>query len=50
MIQDVRTLRKPNCDSEHFVVKILITQKLIRTQQNNNFQRKQWNMNNLQNK
>ena len=32
-----------------FLVKILITQKLIRMQQNNNVQRKQWNRKNLQN-
>jgi hypothetical protein len=31
-------------------VKILITQKLVRMQQNNNTQRKQWNRKNLQNK
>jgi endonuclease/exonuclease/phosphatase family metal-dependent hydrolase len=41
MIQDVRTLRRLNCDSDHFLVKILITRILIRTQPNNNTQRKQ---------
>ena len=50
MIQNVRTLCRPNCDSDHFLMKILITQNLIRMQQNNNFQRKQWNRKNLQNK
>ena len=50
MIQDVRNLHRPNCNSDHFLVKILITQKLIRMQQNSNFQRKQWNKKNLQNK
>jgi DNA-binding FrmR family transcriptional regulator len=50
MIQDVRTLRRPNCDSDHYLVKTMITQKLIRTQKNSNTQRKQWNRKNLQNK
>jgi uncharacterized membrane-anchored protein YhcB (DUF1043 family) len=50
MIQDVRNLRRPNCDSDNFFVKIMIIQKLVRMQQNNNTQRKQWNRKNLQNK
>jgi hypothetical protein len=50
MIQDVRTLRKLNCDSDHFLMKVMIIRTLIRTQQNNNAQRKQWNRKNLQNK
>jgi endonuclease/exonuclease/phosphatase family metal-dependent hydrolase len=39
MIQDVRTLRRPNCDSDHFLVKIMMIQTLIRMQQNNNTQK-----------
>jgi hypothetical protein len=31
---------KLHCDSDSFLVKILITQKLVRMQQNNNTQRK----------
>ena len=50
MIQDVRTLRRPNCDSDHYLVKTVITQKLVRVQQNSNTQRKQWNRKYLQNK
>jgi len=50
MIQDVRTLRRPSCDSDHYLVKTVITQKLVRAQQSSNTQRKQWNMKNLQNK
>ena len=50
MIQDERTLRRPSCNSDHYLVKIVITQKLVRAQQNSNTQRKQWNRKNLQNK
>jgi hypothetical protein len=50
MIQDVRTLQRPNCDSDHYLVKTVITQKLIRMQKNSNTQRKQWNRKILQNK
>jgi len=50
MIQDVRNLRRPSYDSDHYLVKTMITQKLVRVQQNSNTQRKQWNRKNLQNK
>jgi hypothetical protein len=47
MIQGVRNLLRPNCDSELFLVKIMMIQTLIRTQENNNTQSKQWNRKNL---
>jgi hypothetical protein len=50
MIQDVRTLRRPNFDSDHYLLKTVITHKLVRVQQNSNTQRKQRNRKNLQNK
>ena len=48
MIQDVRTLRGPNCDSDHFLVKVIVKQKLITTQKE--FVKKlRWNTSNLKN-
>jgi hypothetical protein len=48
VIEDVRTMRGPNCDSDHFLVKTIIKQKLIRTQ-TNAVKTIKWNQNNLQN-
>jgi len=46
MIQYVRTLRRPNCDSDNFLVKVIIKQKLITTQKE--FVKKpRWNTSNL---
>jgi hypothetical protein len=50
MIQDVRTLREPNCDFDRFLVKVLMARELVTTQSINNTQRKQWNRKNLQKK
>jgi hypothetical protein len=48
VIEDVRTMRVLNCDSDNFFVKNIIKQKLIRTQISVANPRK-WNQNNLQN-
>jgi hypothetical protein len=46
MIQDVRTMHGLNCDSDHFLVKIIVKQKLI-IQQLNKTQQIKWNRTNL---
>ena len=46
VIEDVRTLRGSNCDSDHFLVKVVVKQKLIITQKE--FVKKlRWNISNL---
>ena len=48
VVEDVRTMRGLNCNSDHFLVNTLIMQKLIRTQ-NKAVKQKKWNQSNLQN-
>jgi len=48
-VQDVRTLRVPNCDSGHFRVKTIIQQRLIITPGRNTENRKKWNLDNIRN-
>jgi len=48
-VQDVRTLRGPNCDSGYFLVKTIIKQWLIITPRRNTENRKQWNLDNIRN-
>ena len=47
-VQDVRTLRGPNSDSDHFLVKT-ITKQLIITPIRNTENRKHWNLDNIRN-
>jgi len=47
VVKDVRTMRGLNCVSDHFLVKIIIKQKLIGKQIKTTKQRK-WNQSNLQ--
>jgi hypothetical protein len=48
MIQDVRTLRGPYCDLDHFLVIVIVKQKLILTQKKF-VEKLRWNTSNLQN-
>ena len=48
-VQNERTLRGPNCDSDHFLVKTIIKQRLIITPRRNTKNRKMWNLNNIRN-
>ena len=48
VLEDVRTKRDLNCDSYHFLVKTIIKQKLIRTQ-NKAVKQNKWNQSKLQN-
>ena len=47
MVEDDRTMRGLNCDSDHFLVKSIIKQKLIGMQMKTIMQTK-WNQSNLQ--
>jgi len=48
-VQDVRTLRGLNCDSDHFLVKTIIKQRLITMPRRNIENRKKWNLDNIRN-
>jgi hypothetical protein len=49
LVRDVRNLRGLNCDSDHFLVKTTIKQRLITKPRGNIVDRKKWNMDNTQN-
>jgi endonuclease/exonuclease/phosphatase family metal-dependent hydrolase len=48
-VQDIRTLRGLKCDTNHFLVKTIIKQRLITKPRRNIDNRKKWNLDNLQN-
>ena len=49
IVQDIRTLRGLNCDSDHFLVKTIIKQRLITRPRGNIDDRKKWKLDNVQN-
>jgi hypothetical protein len=49
IVQDIRTLRGLNCDSDHFLVKTIIKQQLITRHRGNIDNRKKWKLDNVQN-
>jgi len=48
-VQDVRTLRGLNCDSDHFVIKTIIKQRLITMPRRNIENSQKWNLDNIRN-
>jgi hypothetical protein len=48
-VQNVKTMRGPNCESDHYIVKTVGKQKLI-TNTSNSVQEENWNKANLQDK
>jgi hypothetical protein len=48
-VHDIRTLRGLNCDSDHFLIKTIIKQRLITKPTGNIDNRKKWNLDNFQN-
>ena len=48
VVENVRTMRGLNCDSDNFLVKTILKQKLIRIK-NKAVKQKKWNQSNLQN-
>ena len=49
IVESVRTLRGLNCDSDHFLVKTIIKQRLITMPRRNMENRKKWNLDNCRN-
>ena len=49
IVQDIRTLQGLNCDSDHFLVKTTLKQRLITKPRGNIDDRKKWNLDNAQN-
>jgi hypothetical protein len=49
-ITDVKSCRGPNCDSDHFLVKVTVRERLSNALKNQGRKRKGWNINKLKNK
>ena len=48
-ITDVKSCRGPNCDSDHFLVKVMLKERLSNALKNQGRKRKRWNINKLKN-
>lgn len=48
-IMDVKTMRGTNCDTDHYLVRSIIRQRLANIQKDKGIKRKRWNTENLQN-
>jgi hypothetical protein len=46
-IIDVRSCRGPNCDSDHYLVKVVVREKLIKTHMTSAFKKNNWNLKGL---
>jgi hypothetical protein len=49
IIEDVRSLRGPNIDSDHFLLKVIIKQELLKIYKEKTIQMNKWNKANVQN-
>jgi endonuclease/exonuclease/phosphatase family metal-dependent hydrolase len=43
-IMDVRSCRGPNCDSDHYLVKTIVREKLTKTQEIHSMRRRRWHL------
>jgi hypothetical protein len=49
-ITDVKSCHGPNCDSDHFLVKVTVSERLSNALKNQGRKRKRWNINKVKNK
>jgi len=48
-ITDIKSCRGPTCDSDHFLVKVTLRERLSNALKNQGRKRKRWNMDKLKN-